>query len=291
MASDVGSSVGEFPRGRQSRLAGSSKTSSKKGKETLEKEEKGKETMEKQETQEGLTKQVYVNMLGDGIFEIFARRREEALRAAADMRKMMMLTRHSVRYIDSHELSLSNEFQRFLEFAEQQRQREARRAKLLGLPPRSAPANMFAVRPAGSFGLPTLERLTLEEWKERRASSKLYLKMQMERIQNIRVARTAQSLKSTPPLQALDLSSAIRKKPVTPRRPTQFSAEFLHEEPPHYAVYPSRGRPATVPAETQADLYRWMEDFFREHVGNEGVDSAGGPRGTLRDSQLRDDQM
>lgn len=88
--------------------------------------------MEKEEKEEGPTKQDYVNMLGDDIFEAFARRRDEALRAAADLRKMMMLTRHSTRYIDSHERSLANEFQRFLAFAEQQRQREARRAKLLG---------------------------------------------------------------------------------------------------------------------------------------------------------------
>lgn len=153
---------------------------------------------------------------------------------------------------------------------------------------------MFAVRPAGSFGLGTPDKRTPEELKQRRATNKLHLKMQMERIQNIRVARTTRSLKGTPPLQAIDLSSDIRKKPMTPRRPTQFSAEFLQEKPPHYAVFPSRGRPATVPAETQADLYRWMEDFFREHVPNEGVDSAdsrGGPRASLKDSQLRDEQM
>jgi len=85
MASDVGLS-----NGRQSRFTGPSKASTKKGKEQMEKEEK-----------EGWTnKQDYVSMLGDDIFEAFVRRRDEALRATAELRKMMMLTRHSVRYID-----------------------------------------------------------------------------------------------------------------------------------------------------------------------------------------------
>lgn len=281
MASDVGLS-----NDRQSRFTAPSKPSSKKGKESIEKEEK----------EVWASKQEYVNLLGDEIFEAFVRRRDEALRATTELRKMMLLTRHSVRYIDSHERSLAHEFQRFLEFAEQQRQKESRRAKLLGLPPQSAPANMFAVRPVGSFAfLPPRKRVP-EELKEHRTKSKMYLKMQMEHIQNLRVARRTRSLKGTPPpLQAIDLSSAIRKKTVTPRRPTtQFSTQFLQEEPPHYAVSLRQKRPATVPAETQADLYRWMTDFFREHVPNESGDSArcrSGSRMSLKDSQIRDEQM
>lgn len=274
MASAVGLS-----NGRQSRFTGPSKPSSKKGKETMDKEEK----------EEWARNQDYVNMLGDDIFEEFVRRRDEALRATAELRKMMMLTRHSVRYIDSHERSLTHEFQRFLEFAEQRRKKESRRAKLLGLPPQSAPANIFAVRPVGSFALlPPKKRIHPEELKEHRTRSKMYTKMQMEHIQNIRVARTTKSLKGTPPLQAIDLSSATRKKPV---RPTQFSAKFLQEEPPHYAASLHPKRPATVPGETQADIYRWMTDFFREHVPNENRGSASGSRMSLKDSQIREEQV
>jgi hypothetical protein len=299
MSSDVGmgSAVGGEPRRGSS---GSSKASSKKGKErmvpTAENYAGPSLSRRGSEKPEDLTRQDYVNMLGDDVFKAFVRRREAALRAAAEIQKMKMMSRHSARYIDSHEQSLTNEFGKFLEYADLQRQREARRAKLLGLPPRTAPANVFAVRPAGSFGLRTPETLTREDWNDRRASAKRYLKIQMERIQNLRVARTrsTRSLKgTTPPLQAIDLSDAIRRKTWTPRRPTtQFSAAFLHGEPPHYAVFPTR--PATVPAEPQADIYRWMEDFFREHVPveeGESLSSRSGKRSTLKDSQLRDEQM
>lgn len=293
MVSDVGSNVTGEARGGLSRSSTASKTSSKKGKEATESADPnlGRRGSEKPEA---LTREDYVNMLGDDIFEAFVQKREAALRAAADIRKMKMMTRHSVRYIDSHERSLTNEFGKFLEFAELQREKESRRAKLLGFPPRSAPANVFAARPAGNFGLREPERLTREEWYERRASAKMYLKMQMERIQNIRVGRTSiRSPKSTPLLQAVDLSDAIRKKSTTPRHPTQFSVEFLQEEPPHYAVFPTR-RPASVPAETEADLYRWMEQFFNEHVPVEEVDtysSRGSRRSSVKESQLRDEQM
>ena len=300
MASDVGSSVAGEARRGQSRSSDasrtSSKTSSKKGMQTTENAIPNFQSRRGSERPEKLNRQDYVNMRGGDIFEAFMRKREAVLQEAANYQKMKMMTRHSARYIDAHERSLTNEFQKFLEFAETQRLNEARRAKLLGLPPQSAPANVFAARPAGNFGLRPLERLTREEWEERRASAKRYLKIQMERIQNIRVARTSirPRLRSAPSLQAVDLSDVIRKKTMTPRRLTQFSAEFQREELPHYAMFPVQRRPATVPAEAQENLYRWMEDFFREHVPVEDADSESSKRGkrcSLKDSQLRDEQM
>jgi len=86
MSSDVGmgSAMGGEP---QRGSSGSSKASSKKGKErmvpTAENYAGPSLSRRGLEKPEDLTRQDYVNMLGDDVFKAFVRRREAALRAAA----------------------------------------------------------------------------------------------------------------------------------------------------------------------------------------------------------------
>lgn len=133
-----------------------------------------------------------ISLRSASMFDEFKKKLEDDMDQAKEMRRFRLMSRHSARYIQSHEHTLSNEFDRFkeLEKAAEKQQEKLRKLKG-GLQRKKTPGEtaMLMQRAVADVvkGPPVLDKVTQEFKRQRRGSSIMLLRRQLEKITDISV--------------------------------------------------------------------------------------------------------